>query len=232
MTPQTQPPDTGGRRVTDKILDAAQQAVRMERLEGQHNLLSQQVRQSLDAVKSSLDNVQLETRAAASKLHDLMQLQHSHDSNKQAIEDMRRSLGDLNTRLEEWFDDFDQRNNRRWEQHERNRDEWRLRHEAENENDRKDAEKDLRQVRETMIRAAGWIAGAGVLVSVVTGGFLWSLNDRFNTINKTLDATSHEASQARDRLDALRDKQHLMELYLVRGGANPNRPYDPETKPR
>lgn len=207
------------------LLDAATQAVRMERLEGQQNLLAQQVKASLDAMTSALNTVQLETRAVTNKLGDVVSLQHSQDTNKSTIEDMKKALGDLNTRLEEWFDDFDQRNNRRWEQYEANRDNWRLRHEAENENDKKELEKEIRSVRETVIRALGWGAAAGALAGVIVGGFIWSLNERFTTTNKSIDQTVETATYNRELVDDQREKIHEIELYLARGGVNAEQPY-------
>lgn len=207
------------------ILDPTAQAVRMERLEGQQNLLAQQVKASLDAMTSALNNVQLETRAVTNKLGDVVGLQHSQDTNKSSIEDMKKSLGDLNTRLEEWFDDFDERNNRRWEQYERNRDDWRLRHEAENENDKKELEKEIRTVRETVIRALGWGAAAGALGGVIIGGFLWSLNDRFGTYGSSLTQQRETSQYNRGLIDDQREKMHEIELYLARGGVNAREPY-------
>lgn len=211
--------------MSDKLLDSAQQAVRMERLEGQQNLLAQQVKASLDAMTSALNTVQLETRAVTNKLGDVVSLQHSQDTNKSTIEDMKKALGDLNTRLEGWFDDFDQRNNRKWEQYETNRDNWRLRHEAENEDDKKELEKEIRSVRETVIRALGWGAAAGALAGVIIGGFIWSLNERFTTQNKSIDQTVNTATYNRQLIDDQREKIHEVELYLARGGVNAEQPF-------
>lgn len=226
-----------GRRVTDKaggLLDAAQQAVRMERIEGEQRLLTAQVKQSVDVLTSTLHALQSDTRNVVSKISELAGLQNAHDSNKVAIEDMKKSVGALNERLEEWFDDFDQRNQRRWEQYESNRDQWRREHEASNEDTKRDLEKEIRSVRETVIRALGWGAGAGALVAVVIGGFIWTLNYRFADVAG--DVVRVEAASVRNRqlIDEMtRDygkELSDIKLYLARGGRIPEEPYAPQSQ--
>lgn len=231
-------PENGGRRMSsDKLLDAAAQAVRMERLEGQQNLLAQQVRASLDALTSTLSTLQIETRAVTNKIHDFASLQHSQDSNKTTIDEVKKSIVDLNGRLEEWFADLDNRNDKRWEQYERNRDDWRLRHEAEQENDKKELEREIRGVRETVIRSMGWGTAAGTLVVVVVSGFLWSLNERFDNVTtrfasteKAIEAQVKASQYNRELIDAGKERLHAVELYLVGGGANRDAPYTPQQR--
>ena len=210
----------------DKLLDAA---VRMERLEGQQNLLAQQVKASLDAMTSALNTVQLETRAVTNKLGDVVSIQHSQDSNKNAIDEVKKSLGDLNTRLEEWFDDFDQRNQRRWEQYEANRDAWRREHEAQNENDKRELEREVRSVRETVIRWGGVVFGLGLVVTIATSVAIYALNQRFETQASSIRGMRTEFNEYRAlterRYDDRVRKIHEIELYLSRGGRIPVEPY-------
>lgn len=219
------PNDNRGRRMNDKLLDAAAQAVRMERIEGQHALLAHQLKTSVDNMTSTLQAVQAEARGISTRLSDVTTLQQRQDYSNTAIEEMRRSIVDLNQRLEEWFSDFDQRNQNRWREYERQRDEWRLRHEAENENSERTLSGEIRSVRETVIRALGWGAGAGALVTVVVGGFIWSLNYRFTELSS--DITRAEAASAYNRtlIDKQTEKTHEIELYLARGGVNRDQPY-------
>lgn len=210
----------------DKLLDAA---VRMERLEGQQNLLAQQVKASLDAMTSALNTVQLETRAVTNKLGDVVSIQHSQDSNKNAIDEVKKSLGDLNVRLEEWFDDFDQRNQRRWEQYESNRDAWRREHEGENANTKRELEREVRSVRETVIRWGGVVFGLGLVVTLVTSVAMYALNQRFDTqaasiIGIRADFNEYRSLTERRYDDRVR-KIHEIELYLSRGGERRNDPY-------
>lgn len=229
------------RRVTDKqggLLDAAAQAVRLERIEGDHRLLSQQVKSSLDALNSTLQNVQLEARAMSGKISDMHGLQGAHDSNNVAISEVKKSLGELDKKLQDWFDDFDTRNSRRWEIYEANRDQWRLRHEAENENSQKDIEREIRSVRETAIRSIGWGTGVAALAGIVVAGFLWNINYRFNdvTADATKDINRLEASTVLNRslIDQM-GREHGSELadiklYLARGGRIPEEPYVPQSQ--
>ena len=210
----------------DKLLDAA---VRMERLEGQQNLLAQQVKASLDAMTSALNTVQLETRAVTNKLGDVVSIQHSQDSNKNAIDEVKKSLGDLNVRLEEWFDDFDQRNQRRWEQYETNRDMWRREHEGENENTKRELEREVRSVRETVIRWGGVVFGLGLVVTLVTSVAMYALNQRFDTQAASIIGIRADFNEYRSlterRYDDRVQKIHEIELYLSRGGERRNDPY-------
>lgn len=226
-----------GRRVTDKqggLLDAAQQAVRMERIEGEQRLLASQVKQSVDVLTSTLHALQSDTRNVVAKISELAGLQNAHDSNKVAIDEMKKSVGALNERLEEWFDDFDKRNQRRWEQYESNRDQWRREHEANNEDTKRDLEKEIRSVRETVIRALGWGAGAGALVTVVIGGFIWTLSYRFADVSTDVTRVEQASSRNRQLIDEM-GRDHGKELadiklYLARGGRIPDEPYVPQSQ--
>ena len=225
------------RRVTDKqggLLDAAAQAVRLERIEGDHRLLQQQVKSSMDAMNSTLQNVQLEARAMSTKISDMHGLQGAHDSNNVAIGEVKKSLGELDKKLQDWFDDFDKRNDQRWERYEINRDQWRLRHEAENENDKKDLEKEIRSVRETVIRFIGFGSAIGALAGVVVAGFLWNINYRFNDNKEDTDRVEKSSAYNRSLIDEM-GRAHGSELadiqlYLARGGRIPEEAYVPQSQ--
>lgn len=222
-----------GRRMTDTPV-----AVRMERIEGEHRLLAAQVKQSVDALTNTLASLQSETRHVSTKISELAGLQGSNEFNKNAIDELKRSLVDMNTRLEQWFDDFDNRNERRWTAYEQDRNQWRRDHEADNEKDKLELHKEIRNVRETVIRALSWGAGAGALVTVVAVGFMWNLNYRFNDV--TTDATKGieriEATATRNRqlidqmgVDHGRELADI-KLYLARGGRIPEEPYIPQSQ--
>lgn len=222
-----------GRRVTDKgegLLDAAQQAVRMERIEGEHRLLASQVKQSVDNLTSTLHAVQADSGRIMGKLSELAGLQNAHDSNKVSIDEMKKSVGDLNARLEEWFDDFDQRNQRRWESYESNRDRWRSDHESDNENTKRELEREIRSVRETVIRSLGWGAGAGALVSVIAGGFIWALNFRFADVADDVSRVESANVTQESTLDRHTSEIVDIKLYLARGGRIPEEPYIPQSQ--
>lgn len=230
MSPNNTDEQNRNRRVTDKaggLLDAAQQAIRLERIEGDMRLLTQRVSSGMENVANTMSSVQVEVRGLNQKIGDLAGLQYSHDTNKGAIDEVKKSLGDLNTRLEEWFDDFDQRSQRRWEQYEKNRDEWRREHEAENENTKRDLEKEIRSVRETVIRFMGFSSALGALAGVVTGGFLWNINYRFNEVKDDVAERAAASSYNRSLFDKLNVELDDIKLYLARGGRIPDKPYVP-----
>lgn len=221
------------RRVTDRqggVLDAAEQALRLEKLSSQHDLLAQRVAHGMENVANTMSSVQVEVRGLNQRIGDLAGLQYSHDTNKGAIDEVKKSLGDLNTRLEEWFDDFDQRSQRRWEQYEKNRDEWRREHEAENENTKRDLEKEIRSVRETVIRFMGFSSALGALAGVITGGFLWNINYRFNEVKDDVAERAAASSYNRSLFDKLNVELDDIKLYLARGGRIPAEPYVPQSQ--
>lgn len=216
--------------MTDKfegLLDSAQQAVRMERLEGQQALLTQRVSSGMENVASTLASVQVEVRGLSAKLGELGALQHSHDTSRSAIDEMKKSITDLNSRLKDWFDDFEQRSQRRWDKFEHQRDEWRRAHEAENEDDKRELEKEIRSVRETVIRGLGFGTALGTLASVIVGGFLWNVNYRFNEGREAIQDVRSTTSRNAASIQQLKDDTIDLKLYLSRGGRTPVEPYVP-----
>lgn len=205
------------------MFDPAHQAVKMERLEGQHALLAQRVTVAMENVTSSLASVQAEMRGFSSKLGELTGLQQSHDSNKESIAKIERSVDDLRTTLDSWFDEFGDKQDQRW-----------LRHEAENEDTKRDLEKEIRGVRETVIRFAAFGAAVSVLGGTIVIGFLWNINYRFNDIaSDTADDTNRiEAASVRNRqlIDSFTAELADIKLYLARGGRIPEEPYIPKSQ--
>lgn len=202
---------TKDRRVTDKpdFLDAAKQAVEMSELRGAHNLLAQQVKGSVDGFSSTLNNVQLEVRNLSSKITELTGLQHGHDANNVAIARVETSVAEVSKKLDEWFSDFEEEQDRKWTKYEDDRDRWRTAHEADN-----------RHTRESLIRWNGVGFAVVLLGGAVVAGFLWVLNMRFQDAKDESDVLAqrhvlHEAQQTR-----LVEKTHEMELYLARTGYN------------
>ena len=172
------------------------------------------------------------------RMDELARLQHEHDSNKVSIDEMKKSIALLSERLSEWFEDFDKRNQRRWEQYETNRDQWRKDHEAKNSSSERELGKEIRDVRETVIRFMGYGAAASALAGLIAGGFLWNLNYRFNDV--TIDTkddyarveSSARANRARiDSISAEYGKELSdIKLYLARGGRIPEEPYIPQSQ--
>lgn len=213
-------------------MDVAQQAIDITELKGAQQLLAQQVKSSVDNVTSSLNNVQLEMRNVASKVSELAGLQHSHDSNSRAISEVKSSVSALGAKLETWFEDFETAQAHKWEKHEQDRDAWRAAHEADN-----------RRTREKIILWTGMGFSFLLLGGAIVSGFLWVMNDRFSQqnaeaarTNAAMDSDRKRSEMAiaanRDRIEAIKDKQHEVELYLARGGATPRVPYNPQGEPK
>ena len=214
----------------DGLLDIAQHAVRMERLEGRQDLLAQRVSQGMDNVASTLASVQVEVRGLAARIGEVGALQYSHDTSRAAIDEMKRSILDLNSRLEDWFSDFEQRSQQRWDKFERQRDEWRREHEADNENDKRELEKEIRSVRETVIRFVGYGSAIGALAGVISVGFLWNINYRFNEGREDINETRIITSRNVNSIEQLKADTIDLKLYLSRGGRIPAEPYVPSAQ--
>ena len=208
MTPTDNTKDRD-RRVSDKpdFLEAAKHAVDLAELRGEHRLLAQQVKSSVDGFSHTLNTVQIEMRNLSKNITELTGLQHGHDANNIAIGKIEGSVSDLGKKLDEWFEDFEQAQAGKWEKYEADRDRWRSAHEADN-----------RDTRERLIRWNGVGFAVVLLGGAVVAGFLWVLNMRFQDAKDDSEVLAqrhvlHEAQQAK-----LVDKTHEMELYLARTG--------------
>ena len=217
--------------------DATAQAVRMERLEGEQKLLAQQIKTSLDTMMQALSSVQSETRNVTSRLSDVVSLQRSHDDNRESIGEVKKSVAELNAKLQSWFDDFETRNERKWELHEANRDEWRRNLDTRVKEVETTAAQSIKKVADEVIQFRGISIGFSLLGGVVVGGFLWVLNERFDTVKEqfgatggALSAVQEQTQYGRARLDATVDRLHRIELYLTQQGADPSK-LRPTNKP-
>lgn len=189
--------------------------IRVERLQSQHDLLAAQVKQSVDGVSHTLNNVQLEVRSLSNKIDALAELRYSHESNERAVDGVKESLSELNIKLENWFNEFRSDQEEKWDRYYKERDAWRSAHEADNQ-----------KTKDTLTR---WSAAGFVVVLVggaVVSGFVWTLNFRFNNAEQSSGRVEAQAARNRDAGEAMKDKLHQIELYLARGGVNPSQPYE------
>ena len=138
---------------------------------------------------------------------------------KASNERLELTMRGLSDRLEKWFDDY-----------ERQRDEWRERHEAENENANREMSQEIRSVRETLIRSVGIGSGLGLLGGVIISGFLWTLNYRFAEQQQDIERTEMAGTYNRSLIDAQIVEINDIKLYLARGGRIPDEPYVPRTQ--
>ena len=216
------------------LLDAAQQALRLERIEGEHRLLASQMKNSVDTLTSTLHALQADTRSLVAKIGDLASLQHAHDTSRDAIADVRKSVADLNAQLSKWFTDFETRSTNRWDRFERENTDWRMRHEAENEDAQRTMGQELRTVRETTIRFAAFGAAVVLLGGTIVGGFIWTLNYRFGDAAADLSRVENVSAKNRQLLDRMGEAHGAeladIKLYLARGGRIPAEPYVPQSQ--
>jgi len=168
------------------------QALRIERLESDMRHLGEQVKQGLDDLK-------LDVRRVNESVSGLRSLQQSHDTHDASISEIKETLGDMNRRLEEWFDDHDDRQRKQWREHDKE-------HEQVDER--------ISSVRDKII----WASGVCVVGGALVFGFLWVVNDKYTDLRISADS-------ATQRIDDDREKIHEIELYLARGGGVPAQPY-------
>lgn len=220
-----------GRRVTDKLdedaLTLGSQALKLEGLRGSHLLLAQRVDQSISHMTDLLSGLQQDVRQMTSKIGEVANLQQSHDLGRDSMQEIKASVAEIGRKMEQWFDDITESNERRWQVYEHNRNMWRQQHEAENEDTKRELTKEIRNVRETVMRVMGWGGGAGALVTIVVAGFMFWLNQRFDNVQASVTATMAAHERNRDAIEQEKDKRHEIELYLARGGVNSRDPYQP-----
>lgn len=162
----------------------------------------------------------LDPTTQAIKIERLEGRQNSLEQLVKASNDrLEATMRELSGRLERWFDDY-----------ERQRDEWRERHEAENEATSREMAQEIRSVRETLIRSVGIGSGLGLLGGVIISGFLWTLNYRFAEQQQDIERTEMTGTYNRSLIDAQIVEINDIKLYLARGGRIPDEPYVPRTQ--
>ena len=225
------PPNERNRRVTDTKgtvpLDVAHQALEIAEVRKNHELLQQRVSHGMDNVTSTMAGVNNTVSRLVDRVEGLVKFQSAHETNREAISELRATIAGMESNLKSWLEDVVDANNAKWQNYEHNRDMWRQQHEAENEDAIRGVLGEVRTLRENWIRTVGWGGGAGVLVSVVVGGFLFWMNQKFedSAVQSRANLTSIE--QNRTRIETEKDKRHEMEIYLARGGRVPEQPYQP-----
>lgn len=200
-------------------LTAAEQAVRMSELEGEQRLLQQQVKTSIDGVRSSTDAVQLEMRHLTNKIEALSALQHKQESGSAALERVQQTLNELSNSFAAWKTDNG-----------REHDDWRRRHEEEN-----------KQTREQVIRWGGIAFGITLVGGLLVSGFVAFQQIQNTQLAREVDKANQNTAEVQRSLIGRADtnataiansvdKLHEIELYLARGGGVPSSPYTPKVE--
>lgn len=201
--------------MTDKSvpLSVAEQAVRMAELEGGHRLLAAELKSSVGAFRSTLDNVQIEVRNMAGAVRELAELQHGHDQNNRAIEDVKAGVDRLSDRLERWSENFDAENKERWDKHDKERDDYREKQQAENQ-----------RMREKMTLWTGIGFTFLLLGGAIVSGFVYVLNMRFKENDDTVQRVERQQEQQHEVSTELLKSVHNIDLYIAeqRGLRNEN----------
>ena len=219
------------RRVTDTDLQSQLIDVRHRQ-----ELNEATVAQSLKAIGSSLESMQVEQREISRELKGVNSLATAVDQLRGDMSKMRDQQVEGANRIEQWFTEQEARIDSRFNRWEAERDRWRTEHEGNNrigfeqtETKRVALEGEVRTLREKSKYASGWLAGLAVAGSLVMGAVTLVFNDRFHGVQNGFADVRRTGQQNRGLIDAQITKIHEIELYLARGGERRNGPYAPPT---
>lgn len=199
----------------------AEQAARIVEIEGVLQLQALNVKVAVENMSNTLASVQADVRRSVEEIHKLALAHASSEADRQAIARLEDNFRTLNTRLEEYFNDRDKIDEQRWQAHDRTTEEYRVRHEAENENSFREVDQQLRKHERRMNLGQGVVIGFSLLAATVVGGFIWTLNTRFEANNTSIRELESRAEANRVRFETLKDQQHEIELYLAARGYTP-----------
>lgn len=201
-------------------------ALRLERLNSRQSLLENQVKSSIDALRHSVDNMQLEVRGSSAKMEEFAGLQFSNAANRATLDEMRQEMSHLSRRMEEWLQSVNAAQDRRWREADASRERWREMHEAENENTRIDLANDIKETRDKVLVWSGIGFAVVLLGGVIVSAVVWGLNLRFESQNASVADVKTLMKTTQDKVDTLIDRQTNVELYLARGSVY-REPYEP-----
>jgi hypothetical protein len=200
------PPINQGRRMSDKTvpLDVAQQALHLAGMESDQKLLTAEMRQNMQVLRASNEAMQADMRKLTESVSALATLQHAHDANGRAIEEVKAQVGGINDKLERWFDQIESESRQRWERHDKERDQYREKHEADNQ--------------KTKDKLTLW-TGIGITVMFIGGviitGFLYVLNDKFLDVTTSQQRVERQQEASRTEAAADREKINDIRIYIA-----------------
>jgi hypothetical protein len=198
-------------------IDIAAVALRQVELEGEQRLLSQGVKNSLDAFRSTMDNVQLEVRHMSSRLETLAEVTAQQATTQESVNHLNNTLSDLRSSFETMIKEIVQGQERRWEAHER----------------------DNRETRDQVIRWGGIGFAVMLMGGFIVSGFVAFQQMQFTQFGKEIAQTGkasadmqtafmERANQNSAAINATAASVRDIELYLARGGGIPSTPYQPK----
>ena len=189
----------------DVSLDAARQAVRLTELEGSLQLTQQGLRASIEHLTGSVQAVQAEARAQTEAIHQLTVQQAARESDRTAVKRLEDAVGAMDRRLEDYFNDRDARDHQKWQAM-------------------------ANKVDDLDKRVSQWhnrLLGLGLAATLLGGAFFYFVNEKSDNITAAIETSTLNYNSNFARIERLQAKQHQIELYLARGGANAADPYAP-----
>jgi cell shape-determining protein MreC len=148
----------------------------------------------IEGLRDTLKDVQHDVRGLAQKLDTFADLRHTQEGNRETINEMKETLDGMSANIERCFNEIESDSAKKWAEHDRD-------------------------YQETKQKLQFW---HGVLFSVVLvggsliGGFVYFLNYRFNEQSDNQRQAETDIRENRDRIDAMKDKQHALELFQAR----------------
>jgi hypothetical protein len=202
-------------------------ALRLERLHSRQSILENQVKSSIDALRHSVDNMQLEVRSSSSKMAEFAEIQFHNAANRTTLDEMRQEMARLGDKVEQWLRGANAAQDQRWRDADRNRDRWREQHEAENENTRIDLTNAIKETSDKMRVWSGIGFSAVLLGGVVVSAVVWGLNMRFESQKDSVTDAKLVILSNQAKIDKLTENQRQIELHLASGTFISREPYDP-----
>lgn len=221
------------RRVTDNDLQSQLIDVRHRQ-----ELNEATVAQSLKAMASSLESMQVEQREISRELKGVNSLTTAVDQLRSDMSKMRDQQIEGANRIEQWFTEQEARIDSRFNRWETERDRWRTEHEGNNrvgfqeaETKRVELDGRVQSLRENQRYAMGWLGGIAAVGALLIGAMVLIFNDRFTGVQNGFADVRSTGQTNRRLIDSHGDKIHEIELYLARGGERRNGPYNPPAQP-
>ena len=188
--------------------DPAHVALRVVELASELEITRTALTNATQNMGSALRALQVDTRAIAQKMDNVTLLAARQETLDDEIERAFVAIKDLAETSRE-----------KWDQH----------HSAES-TDRALRDQEIRSAREKLILWGGVGVGFSILAATLTAIVAWSVNTRFDNqsrdhdkldarLDKHIEISAEDHKAAAERIDKI-------EKYLIRGGKNPDEPYD------
>lgn len=188
--------------------DPAHIVLRQAELEGNVNRVSDALVNATQNMGSALQSVQIDIRTIVGKMENLV-----------TLGERQQRLDDEMERAFEAIEKLADTSKEKWNEH----------HAAESQA-KAVSDKEIRNAREKLILWGGVGIGFSMLAATVTLLVAWQVNSRFanqaqdhdkldTRVDKYIESSGVEREKTKDRVEKI-------EKYLIRGGKNPDEPYN------